>query len=548
MSSTGRPSAPFVLCVMLASLCLGLSLASQKLSAQTYTDLHEFDCSVEGCEPQYPAVMAQGRDGNLYGMARNGGLYGLGTVFKYVPGGAITTLYNFSGPDGSYPVGGLTLGTDGNFYGTTSAGGSNDDGTVFKITAEGVLTTLHSFTASEGTSPIGAPVLGRNGAFYGTTCGFNSPWTSYSITSAGKFSVISSAVPPCSFAPLALGSDGNFYGTSQAGGTTYQGTVFRLTPTGNVTVLYRFDYTTGAYLYSPVMQGNDGFLYGTTSGGGSGGGGVIFKLSTAGKITLLHQFDAGSTTDGSTPFAGLVQGSDGKLYGATSGGENFGSVPNGNLFSITTNGTYNLLYAFDGTHGALAQATPMQHSNGRIYGVTERGNANGLNQGVLYGLDNRVPPSVLLTTLSGTAGQTVQILASGLTGTSKVKFGSATASFHVVSDTYLTATVPNNGTTGLVSVTTPSRTLVSNRKFFVLPVISSFTPTSGPVGTQVIIVGTGLLRATQVKFGSVKATSFTVNSATSITASVPSGAMTGKVSVTTPGGTAMSQAVFTVTP
>ncbi len=76
MSSTGRPSAPFVLCVMLASLCLGLSLASQKLSAQTYTDLHEFDCSVEGCEPQYPAVMAQGRDGNLYGMARNGGLYG----------------------------------------------------------------------------------------------------------------------------------------------------------------------------------------------------------------------------------------------------------------------------------------------------------------------------------------------------------------------------------------------------------------------------------------------------------------------------------------
>jgi IPT/TIG domain len=202
---------------------------------------------------------------------------------------------------------------------------------------------------------------------------------------------------------------------------------------------------------------------------------------------------------------------------------------------------------FDGTHGALAQATPMQPSNGRIYVVTERGNANGLNQGVLYRLDNAAPPSVLLTTVSGTAGQTVQILAGGLTGTSKVKFGSATARFHVVSDTFLTATVPNNGTTGLVSVTTRSRTLVSNRKFFVLPVISSFTPTSGPVGTQVIIniVGTGLLGATQVKFGSVKATSFTVNSATSITASVLSGSVTGKVSVTTPGGTAMSQAAFT---
>jgi hypothetical protein len=199
---------------------------------------------------------------------------------------------------------------------------------------------------------------------------------------------------------------------------------------------------------------------------------------------------------------------------------------------------------FDGTHGALAQATPMQPSNGRIYGVTERGNANGLNQGVLYGLDNAAPPSVLLTTVSGTAGQTVQILAGGLTGTSKVKFGSATARFHVVSDTFLTATVPNNGTTGLVSVTTRSRTLVSNRKFFVLPVISSFTPTSGPVGTQVMIVGR-LLGATQVKFGCVKATSFTVNSATSITASVLSGAVTGKVAVTTAGGTAMSQAAFT---
>jgi hypothetical protein len=166
------------------------------------------------------------------------------------------------------------------------------------------------------------------------------------------------------------------------------------------------------------------------------------------------------------------------------------------------------------------------------------------DQGVLYGLDNAAPPSVLLTTVSGTAGQTVQILAGGLTGTSKVKFGSATARFHVVSDTFLTATVPNNGTTGLVSVTTRSRTLVSNRKFFVLPVISSFTPTSGPVGTQVMIVGR-LLGATQVKFGSVKATSFTVNSATSITASVLSGAVTGKVAVTTAGGTAMSQAAFT---
>ena len=523
--------------------------APTPVHAQIYTDLHDFDCSVEGCSPTYPEVLAQGRDGNLYGTARNGGTSGMGTVFKVTPSGTVTTLYNFSGTDGSYPTGGLSLGLDGNFYGTTNMGGANNLGTIFKVTPAGVLITLHAFVGSDGSGPIGAPVLGKNGSFYGTTCGFNPPWSAYSITASGVYKTLNSATP-CSFAPFSVGNDGNLYGTSQSGGLTGRGTVFRLTPAGVMTVLYNFDYTHGAYLYSPVVFGNDNALYGTTSGGGSGQGGVVFKLNSAGQITLLHQFDPSSSTDGNTPFAGLVAASDNKLYGATSGGANTGSVPFGNLFEVTRTGNYSSLYAFDNTHGSLAQATPMQHTNGKIYGVTERGGGpNGnLNSGVVYSLDNGLPKFVALVNRWGTSGQVVQILGQGLTGTTSVKFGTVSAAFKTYADTFMTATIPANGVTGFINVTTPSGTLTSNRPFNIIPVINSFTPTSGPAGTIVTITGSGFNGATVVTFGGVKATSFTVNSGTQITATAPNGAVTGKIGVKTPGGSAASATVFTVLP
>lgn len=537
-----------VLLALIGVFCFASS--ERPLHAQTYTDLHDFDCSVEGCQPTYPELLAQGRDGNLYGTTDAGGAAGMGTVFKITPSGTITTLYNFSGADGQNPDGGLVLGTDGNFYGTTTIGGTNNLGTVFRITPSGTLTTLHSFAASEGANPRGGVVQGKNGMFYGATCDQFGPWTGYSITSTGKFKLLTSSIPPCPFSGLILGNDGNFYGASQAGGTTYQGTVFRMTPAGAVKILYSFDYTHGSTPYSPVVLGNDGLLYGTTSGGGSGQGGAVFKLTLAGKITLLHEFSSVSATDGSSPFAGLVAASDGNFYGATSGGENSGSVPNGNLFSATSAGTYSSLYAFDATHGALAEATPMQHTNGLIYGVTERGAGPGGSRasGVVYSLDNGMPPFVLLMTRWASAGQTVQILGQGFTGASSVKFGTGSATFNVVSDTYMTAVVPADGVTGAVTVTTPSGPLTSNRTFYVVPTIHSIAPSSGPVGTQVVITGAGFIGASLVTFGGVKATSFTVASGTSITATVPAGAITGKVIVRTAGGSAASLSAFTVTP
>jgi len=167
---------------------------------------------------------------------------------------------------------------------------------------------------------------------------------------------------------------------------------------------------------------------------------------------------------------------------------------------------------------------------------------------VIYSLDNGAPAFVSLVIRWGSAGQAVEILGQGFTGTSSVKFGTSSATFTVVSDTYLTATVPSNGSTGFVTVTTPSGTLTSSQKFFVVPVVSSISPISGPVGTQVTLTGSGFLGATQITFGGVKATSFTVNSGTSIIAPVPTGAVTGKIVVKTAGGSAPSPAVFTVTP
>ena len=536
--------------VAILAIVLAFAGSPQLLQAQVYTDLHDFDCTVEGCSPTYPEILAQGQDGNLYGTTDSGGASGMGTVFKMTPTGAVSTIHNFSGLDGQNPDGGLVLGTDGNFYGTTRFGGAGNLGTVFKITPAGVLTTLHSFSGSDGSEPRPGVVQGKNGTFYGTTCGFNAPWTAYSITSAGKFKTINSTsdvrIAACSSAPLTLANDGNLYGTTMAGGPTEQGTVFRMTPAGTMKALYDGDFANGTNLVGAVTQGNDGLIYGTTSANGSGGFGVVFKLSLTGKYTKLHEFGLDLTHDGMYPDAGIVAASDGKFYGATSAGQSGGSVPNGNLFSVTSSGTYNLLYAFDGTHGYLAQATPMQHTNGKLYGVAEGGGVH--NGGVIYSLNNGAPPFVSLVTLWGSAGQTVEILGQGFTGTSSVKFGTGPATFTVVSDTYLTATVPSNGATGFVTVTTPSGTLSSIRKFFVVPVVSSIAPISGPVGTQVTITGSGFLGATQVTFGGVKATNYTVNSGTGIAATVPAGAVTGKIAVKTAGGSAVSPTVFTVTP
>jgi|HubBroStandDraft_6_1064221.scaffolds.fasta_scaffold73729_2 uncharacterized repeat protein (TIGR03803 family) len=555
---------------LLTFVMLVLAFATPTSShAQTYSALYEFGGKTgDPASPQYSGIIAQGRDGNLYSTAPATPVGGLcsfcGAVFKITPSGTLTVVYYFNDTAGSgyTPFGGLTLGTDGNFYGTTKAGGTFNLGTVFKITAGGTLTKLYNFGTCkypcvDGSYPIAPPVQGSDGNFYGTT-----PFTTngtndgmvYKITPAGKFTILyvfngSSGAFPND--PLIQGTDGNFYGTTTLGGKTLGstcvvrsasftcGTVFKMTPAGKVTFIYEFDKTHGAGPIGPVIQGTDGNFYGTTSEGGTNGFGVVFKLTPAGVLTVLHDFNG---TDGKTPDAGLVQANDGAFYGVASAG---GTLGFGTIFKITSTGTFKVLYNFENTHGATPEVTLFQHTNGILYGDTDSGDSHG--DGVFYSLNIGAAEFARLQPTSGNVGSSVGIFGQGFTGTKAVSFNGVNATPLSVTDTYLTVKVPSGAKTGTVTVVRPSGNLNSLQQFKVTPTISSFSPSSGKVGTIVTINGTGLTQTTKVTFG-MKAATFKFISDSKVTATVPSGAKTGKVTVTTAGGSATSSGTFTVTP
>jgi uncharacterized repeat protein (TIGR03803 family) len=257
----------------------------------------------------------QGPDGKLYGTTEEGGFvistscfYGCGTIFRIDEDGRLTTLHLFCAdnptacPDGFYPADGLVLGDNGSLYGTTYYGGSTS-GTAFEIPTNGVLTTVAKFGATLG-HPLGG---------------------------------------------LLLASDGNFYGTSAFGGVHGGGTVFKLTPKGDLTLIYSFcsqsECTDGDDPSGYLVQAPDGSIYGTTVQGGlrnsecSYGCGLIFKVGRVGTLTTVHEFD---NSDGASPELPTL-GVDGKLYGLTAVGGNYLS---GTIFSLTTEGAFTSLYSF----------------------------------------------------------------------------------------------------------------------------------------------------------------------------------------------------------
>lgn len=286
-----------------------------------------------------PTALIQGNDGNFYGTTGEGGVGGLGTVFMLTPDGAETILYSFAGgSDGAGPVG-LIQGSDGNFYGTTSGGGVNDLGTVFKLTPKGVETVLYSF----GGIPQGAPE--GDGAY-----------------PVGQ---------------LVQGSDGNFYGVTMQGGVYISntngdegGTVFKITPEGIETILYRFSGPDGQYPSAGLILGSDGNLYGTT-GEGPASLGAVFEITPEGVETTVHAF---SGSDGMAPEAGLIQAADGNFYGTTSSG---GAKEAGTLFQLTPAGDFATLLSF--TDSSAGPATNLvQGTDGNLYGTTYQGGAHDL--------------------------------------------------------------------------------------------------------------------------------------------------------------------------
>ena len=472
-----------------------VSLSGTGISAQTFTTLFSFDYTDGG----YPASagLVQAANGDGYGTTSFGGASGGGTVFKMTPTGMLTTIYNFCSQsacaDGTAPTGGLVQATNLDFYGTTSIGGAGDDGgigggTVFKITPSGTLTTLYSFCSqsncTDGAEPMAGLVQGTNGDFYGTTSngGAYDNGTVFKIAPSGTLTTLYSfcAQSECTdgaepLAGLVQATNGDFYGTTKNyGANGGGGTVFKITPSGTLTTLHSFcaesGCADGANPYAALVEAANGDFYGTTYGGGAPSeGGTVFRITPSGTLTTLHRFCAQSACrDGKSPYAGLVQATNGDLYGTT---EHGGASGDGTVFKITPNGALTTLRSFCAqsgcTDGTNADAGLLQGTNGDFYGTTEYGGANGY--GTVFSLSVGLGPFVKTLPTSGKVGAAVKILGSNLTGATAVTFSGVAAVFKVVSKSEITTTVPAGAPTGTVQVVTPSGTLLSNVPFRVLP-------------------------------------------------------------------------------
>jgi uncharacterized repeat protein (TIGR03803 family) len=434
---------------------------------QTVTALYNFNGQNSSEYPQ-AVMLAQGRDGELYGTTTGGGVDG--SIFKVSTSRIFVPLFSFDDTDGNVPGAGMTLASDGNFYGVTGFGGSNNNGVLFKISSSGAYTDVYDFEGgTNGATPFAPPIEASNGNLYGITDnvgGAGSVVFQYALS--GNFTPIYQFSGAFSGAPLIQASDGFLYGTTFDGGWTHCGTVFKMSTAGESLRSVPFPCNAGGSSpsFGPLLQASDGNFYGTTEEGGVNNQGTIFRMTSDFEISVLYSFlgHTKSTTDGALPVASLIQATDGYLYGTTSKGGNTGA---GTLFRLSTSGVYESLYSFNGGTGISPQGNLMQHTNGMLYGTASGGGTNKL--GTVYEVNLGLDPFITFVQRTGAVGQTVEILGQQLTGATGVTFNGVPATFSVISPTYAVATVPAGASSGPVVLTTPTATLTSNVNFNVAP-------------------------------------------------------------------------------
>jgi uncharacterized repeat protein (TIGR03803 family) len=481
-----------------------LFVVSFVAQAQTFNTIVTFDGS-NGDE--VTNALIEGPDGNFYGVSET-------NVFRITPGGNLYTVHKFcSQPnctDGAIAYGSLLQTANGNLYGTTAYGGVNNFGEVYEITAGGQFKVLYSFCSvnsptfcADGGFPWAGLAVGLDGDLYGTTSfggASESHGTIFKITPAGKLTTLhvfcADGNPSCPdgstpYSPLLLASNGKFYGTTFYGGSSWNfGIAFEMTPAGKLTPLHEFCTPTncldGYSPYSGLIQASDGNLYGTTYYGGTAPGqnGTIYRLSLSGNYATIYNFCSQTNcTDGINPIGGVIQGTDGNFYGTTSdGGSPFLDCPGsgfgtdcGTVFQFTQ-GALNVLHSFCAQSGSCP--------------------------------DGGVPEASLLQATDGTFYGSTSI------GGGRDCFG--------------------NGSCGTL--------------FTVSMSLGSFVKAQidfGKVGQVVSILGNNLTDTTNVSFNGTPA-QFKVMSDTYLKAQVPPGATTGTIEVTTPSGTLKSNVPFYV--
>ena len=472
MSFTSLKSLPVfaaLTTVMVALIFGGLTVPAQ---AQIYTILHNFLTGGPG--PQWPGgPLLQGRDGDLYGDSYLGGATNNGSIWKTSPAGTVSVVHSFA--SGNDCQSGLTLGTDGNFYGS---GLSNcaAPGYIFKMTTAGVITILHTFTGQpDGSGPSGL-VQYTDGNFYGTTSkgGANNFGSVFKITPAGVLTTIYSFDNTNNFSSptsaLTVGNDADFYGT-QVGGDGLGG-IFKITPAGVLTLLHHFTGNPdGAGPASGVILGKDGNFYGVTQFGGTVGDGRVdqgtfFKMTPSGVVTILHSFDPAKDY-AVFPTSPLIQATDGNFYSTSNACNEFSSCGSFvDIYKLTPTGTLTVVEKLTGANGAGAYWTLTQHTNGTLYGITQQGGT--VNGGVYFSLNIGAKAFISLVSTAGRVGSKIGILGQGFSASSVVKFnGVAATTVTRTGSTFLLATVPAGASNGYVTVTTGTNTLTSSHKFIV---------------------------------------------------------------------------------
>jgi uncharacterized repeat protein (TIGR03803 family) len=375
----------------------------------TETVIYSFSTFPYGANPYAPLV--RDAEGNLYGTTNQGGLADVGLVFRLSPSGKETVLHNFmGGSDGANPYSGVLLTASGSLYGTTYQGGDSNAGVVYEISPSGKETVLYSFSGgADGGNP---------------------------------------------YAGVIADSAGNLYGTTYNGGASGYGTVYKLSPTGQETVLHSFtDGADGGNPYAGVVRDSSGNLYGTAVNGGAAPyypAGVVYKLSPAGQETVLYSFNADNFGPGQ-PYAGVILDSAGDLYGAAAGG---GEHDGGCVYEISAAGAFSALYSFYLNRGpAVPKGGLARDLSGNLYGTAEEYNLTGL--GAVYKLEPGGRIEVLYT-FAGSGDDTYK--------------GYMNAGVILDSEGNLYGTTPYGGMQGMVYKLSPSGTETT---------VYNFTPAPG---------------------------------------------------------------------
>ena len=340
------------------------------------------------------AAPVRASDGNFYGTTYSGGDFGFGTVFRMTPEGLVTVLHSFNSTDGSLPYAPLVQGSDGSLYGSTNQGGPAGLGTIFKISTQGSFTHLHAIAGPdasscypEGLYPAAPLVEGSDGLFYGTlssgqNCG--GKHFIFRVSTAGAFEILPiGASGGGSFSGLTRATDGQLYGTTYGSEASSFGELFRITEGGDYEQLHAFTYLEGYFPLGELIQASDGLFYGPGYAGGAGAGGAVFSFDPATLThTTLHSFTATGAA-GVGPFAGLVEGSDGGLYGTTRAG---GGLGGGAVFRFRRlTGAVETLHAFDSLTGSDPRSELIETSPGVWLGTAAFGGSVA-NRGVVFRL------------------------------------------------------------------------------------------------------------------------------------------------------------------